>query len=69
MAGAFWGIRPPGEQLVEDAGKQLVEDGRRPAHREAHERLVRAVEAKLAQGFTAANDPEETGFRIQRVGP
>jgi hypothetical protein len=43
MAEAHWGIRPPGEQPVEVAQE--------PVHREARERLKRAVQAKLAQGF------------------
>jgi hypothetical protein len=43
MAGAYWGICPPGEQPVE-----AVQE---PVHREAHERLMRAVEAQRGQGF------------------
>ena len=43
MAGAYWTIRPPGEQAVEPAPRLV--------HREVQERLTRAVGEKLAQGF------------------
>ena len=57
MAGAFWGIRPPDEQLQEDDP--------RPVHREAHERLARAVEAKLAEGFEIESQDDKHAVLVK----
>jgi hypothetical protein len=43
MAGTYWSIRPPGEPAVEPEPSS--------ADVRAQERLTRAVEAKLAEGF------------------
>ena len=60
MAGAFWGIRPPGQEPAEHVLQ--------PVRPEARERLQRAVEEKLAEGFQleSQDDREVVLVRMPR---
>jgi hypothetical protein len=57
-AGRFWTIRPPGEQAVEPAPA--------PVSRDAHRRLMGAVEAKLAQGFQIESQADKYVVLVKR---
>lgn len=58
MAENLWGIRPPGQQAEKPASV--------PVDRKARERLMAAVEAKVAQGFQVESQKERYAVLVKR---
>ena len=58
MAEALWALRPPGEHAVEFAPRMV--------HRSAQERLVRAVQEKVTDGYQIESQGDSQTVLVKR---